>query len=186
MTALPFVLAQGTVCSHPSERSPELGQARAATLWMQQQAAFWGLLWTVIVLLGKMKLTTCFACSELIWFRSTWAWGWLKMPQESRYPGRGSVPDGCGCFNHLVSDAPLAQDFYRKEPPCPNPAEMVFPALRCVSYFMSCRVILGFLRVSEISHLCFLFWGSLEGESSLFLALSVLVRLLRFPQILTP
>lgn len=93
-----------------------------------------------------MKLTTCLASSELIWFCSTWAWGWLKMPQESRYPGRGAVPDGCGCFNHLVSDALLAKDFYRKEPPCPNPTEMVFPALRCVSYCMSCRVIPGFLK----------------------------------------
>lgn len=63
---------------------------------------------------------------------------------------------------------PLAQDSYRKEPPCPIPAEMVFPALRHVSYCMTCQVILGFLRVSEICH-CFLFWGSLKGESSLFL-----------------
>lgn len=40
----------------------------AAWLCVQWWAALWGLFWAGNVLVGKRKLTTCIACSELIWF----------------------------------------------------------------------------------------------------------------------
>lgn len=125
-----LTLPSAAACSNPTQRSVEFTVYIYAGCKGRQPSGGSSGQW-LVVLLARTKLTTSFDWVELIQFCSTSAWGWFKMPRESRYLEEGLFL--VVAFSDLVSHALAAPDCYRKEPPCPSLMETVFQLLRCVT-----------------------------------------------------
>lgn len=118
-----LTLPSAAACSNPTQRSVEFTVYIYAGCKGRQPSGGSSGQW-LVVLLARTKLTTSFDWVELIQFCSTSAWGWFKMPRESRYLEEGLFL--VVAFSDLVSHALAAPDCYRKEPPCPSLMETVF------------------------------------------------------------